>query len=112
MARITLPSGARRTYASFLRALELALVSFASPIISTFLSDAWSNESDRTLTHAIDVVQAGWDSAGGYAIVAFLGGFGYARSKLKNLSPVVAPGKPADVAEHPHESGDSVATEA
>lgn len=111
MARITLPSGARRTYASFLRAAELALTTFASPLIGTFLSDAWSNSSDRTVTHAIDVAQAGWDSAGGFALVAFLGGFGYSRSRLKNPSPVVAPGKPVGAVDS-DPPGSDVATEA
>lgn len=96
MARITLPSGARRTYASFLRAVELAVVSFASTLAATFIGDAVQNASDRTLTHALDVVSSGWDGAGGVALVAFLGGFGISRSNLKNISPVVAPGKVDD----------------
>lgn len=99
MARITLPSGARRTYASFLRAVELALVSFVSTLAATFVGDAVEHASDRTLTHAIDVVQSGWDGAGGVALAAFLGGFGISRSNLKNISPVVAPGGVADVAD-------------
>lgn len=107
MARITLPSGARRTYAASLRAVEVAAFTFAS-----WLAGAYIALDSHTVSGAVDLVRDQANTAGGAALVALIGSFGLSRSKLKNLSPVVAPGKPADVAEHPHESGDSVATDA